>query len=348
MKVTTTTSSKLDHIDLKNIKFGTVFSDHMFSCDWIDGEWQTPEILPYGALPMEPSIRGLHYGQAIFEGMKAYKDAQGDAWLFRPEDNQKRLNVSASRLSMPELPKDIFMDGLTKLVSLDKAWISAEKGSALYIRPFMFASEPTLSAAISNAYKFMIIAAPVNAYYANPIKVLFADKYSRAADGGVGYAKAAGNYAAQFYPTSLAQKEGYQQVIWTDANTHEYLEEAGTMNIFFRINDTLITAPLSDRILDGITRNSMIQLAKDAGITVEERRITVSEVIEAAKNQTLKEIYGTGTAAVVTPISGFKHKDNAFDLPEVNDSYSKRFKAQLLGIQYNEIEDKHNWRVKVL
>lgn len=347
MKVTTATSSKLKHTDLKNIKFGTVFSDHMFSCDWINGEWQTPEIVPYGPLPMEPSIRGLHYGQAIFEGMKAYKDSDGNAWLFRPEENQKRLNISATRLAMPELPKEIFMEGLTKLVSLDKDWISQEKGSALYIRPFMFASEPTLSASISNSYKFMIIAAPVNAYYSSAIKVLFASKYSRASNGGVGYAKAAGNYAAQFYPTSLAQKEGYQQVIWTDANTHEYLEEAGTMNIFFRINDTLITAPLSDRILKGITRESMIQLAKDAGITVEERKVTVSEIIEAAKNNTLKEIYGTGTAAVVTPISGFKHLENTYDLPEVNDSYSKRFKEQLLGIQYNEIEDKHNWRFKV-
>lgn len=348
MKITTVSSSKLSTLDLKNIKFGSTFTDHMFVCDYIDGKWQTPEILPYAPISFQPSIKAFHYGQAIYEGMKAYKDAEDSVWLFRPEDNQKRLNTSAVRMAMPEFPKDIFFKGLTELVKLDKNWISKEKGSALYIRPFMIATEPTLAAAISNNYKFMIIAAPVNAYYSGAIKVLFADAYSRAADGGVGYAKTAGNYAAQFYPTDLAQKEGYQQIIWTDSNEHKYIEEAGTMNIFVRINDTLITAPVSDRILNGVTRRSIIQLALDNNITVEERRITVTEITEAAKNNSLKEIFGSGTAAVITPISGFKHKTFTHDLPEITNSYSKRFKEQLLGIQYNEIEDKHNWRFKVV
>lgn len=347
MQITTVNASRLTSIDLNNIKFGATFTDHMFSCDFADGKWNTPEILPYAPLQMEPSIRALHYGQAIFEGMKAYKDVDNKVWLFRPEDNIKRLNISAKRMAMPEIPEDYFLEGLKELLRLDKDWIPTSKGSALYLRPFMFASEPTLSAAISSEFKFMILAAPVNAYYSGDIKVLIADKYSRAADGGVGYAKAAGNYAAQFYPTSLAQKEGYQQVIWTDSNNHEYLEEAGTMNIFFRINDTLITAPTSDRILDGITRKSMIQLAKDNNITVEERSLSVSELVEAAKNNTLKEIFGTGTAAVITPISAFKYKDFTHDLPTV-ERYSALLKNQLLDIQYNLAEDKHGWRFQVV
>ena len=242
--------------------------------------------------------------------MKAFKDEADEIWMFRPEDNLERINKSAHRLAIPEFPKDVFFDGLTQLLQLEKDWIKQGKGNSLYIRPFVIATEEAISASPANTYKFMIICSPAQSYYAGEVRVLFAEEFSRAADGGVGYAKAAGNYGAQFYPTSLAHKKGYQQIIWTDAATHEYLEEAGTMNIFFRVGDTLLTAPTNDRILDGITRKSVIQLAKDNGINVEIRPVKVSEIKEAAKSGELKEIFGAGTAAVINPIAGFGHAED--------------------------------------
>ncbi|MFD2550278.1 branched-chain amino acid aminotransferase [Bizionia sediminis] len=339
--------TKINDVDFDNINFGRKFTDHMFYCDFIDGAWQQPKIVPYQPMTLEPSARALHYGQAVFEGMKAYKDDNGNAFLFRPEDNHRRINISAARLAMPEFPKEYFMEGLTTLMKMDKDWIKPGVGNSLYVRPFMFAIDPAIAAAPSEAYRFMIICSPAKAYYTSKIRVLFSEKYSRSADGGVGYAKAAGNYAAQFYPTGLAQKRGYQQIIWTDAKTHEFLEEAGTMNIFFRVNDTLLTAPISDRILDGITRKSVIQLAEDSNIPVEVRRVTVSEIKEAATNGSLKEIFGAGTAAVISPISAFEHGGEVFEIPDTENSYALRLKKQLLDIQHNLSEDKHGWRYEV-
>ncbi|MBU2940247.1 branched-chain amino acid aminotransferase [Lacinutrix sp. C3R15] len=347
MKIVKAESSKIQDVDFDNIDFGRVFTDHMFSCDFKDGKWQTPEITPYQPLTIDPSARVFHYGQAVFEGMKAFKDDKDGVWLFRPEDNFNRINISAKRLAMPEFPKEYFFNGLETLLKLDKEWIKKGDGNALYIRPFVIASEPAISASPANEYKFMIICSPVKAYYKDKIKVVVAEKYSRSADGGVGFAKAAGNYAAQFYPTKLVQETGFQQVIWTDANTHEYLEEAGTMNIFFRINDKLVTAPTSDRILDGITRKSIIQIAKDNNIEVEIRPVTVKEIKEAARNGSLKEIFGSGTAAVVSPISAFKHAEEVFDIVEPENTYHAMFKRQLMDIQYNIAEDKHGWRYKI-
>ncbi len=347
MKITTVESSKLPSIDFDNLNFGTVFTDHMFVCNFINGEWQDPEIIPYGPLTIDPSARVFHYGQAVFEGMKAFKDENNKVWLFRPDENFNRLNKSASRLAMPELPEDVFFNGLNTLLNLDKEWIEKGKGNSLYIRPFIIADEPAISASPAANYKFMIILSPARSYYSGEVRVLIAEKYSRASSGGVGSAKAAGNYAAQFYPTSLAHKEGYQQIIWTDANTHEYLEEAGTMNIFFRINDTLITAPTNDRILDGVTRKSIIQIAKDNDIDIQVRSLKVSELIDAAKNGSLKEIFGTGTAAVINPILGFKHSSFKHELPKINDSYATLLKEILNNIQYNLAEDKHEWRYEV-
>lgn len=340
-------NSKINSVDFSNLNFGQVFTDHMFSCDFKDGEWGTPTISPYGPLTIDPSARVFHYGQAVFEGMKAFKDAEDQVWLFRPEDNLDRINKSSSRMAMPEFPKELFFDGLEALLKIDKQWIKKEDGSALYIRPFVIATEPAIAASPAAEYKFMIILSPVQAYYAGEVRVLIAEKFSRAADGGVGFAKAAGNYAAQFYPTSLANKEGFQQIIWTDANTHEYLEEAGTMNIFFRINDTLITAPTNDRILDGITRKSIIQLAEDNNIEVEVRPITVTEIKEAARKGELKEIFGSGTAAVINPILGFGHNDEKFELPKMTDTYATLFKEKLNNIQYNKSEDPYGWRYKI-
>ena len=339
--------SRINAVDFSNVEFGREFTDHMFSCDFVDGKWQTPKITPYQALTLDPSARVFHYGQAVFEGMKAFKDDNDAVWLFRPEDNFHRINISAARLAIPEFPQDYFFNGLKTLLELDEAWVKKGDGNALYIRPFVIATEPAISAAPANEYKFMIICSPVKAYYKGKISVLIAEIFSRSSNGGVGYAKAAGNYAAQFYPTNLANKKGFQQIIWTDASTHKYLEEAGTMNIFFRVNNTLITAPTSDRILDGITRKSVIQLAKDNNVDVEVRRVSVKEIKAAAADGSLKEIFGTGTAAVISPISAFEHAGDVFEIPEVDDSFATSFKRMLMDIQYNKTADHHGWRYKV-
>ena len=310
IKVTKTGQSKINEVDFDNLPFGSVFSDHMLVCDYKNGAWGAPEIIPYQPIILDPAAKIFHYGQSIFEGMKAYKDENGDMFLFRPMDNCKRLNISAKRLAIPELPEAYFMEGLKTLLEVDKNWIPTSKGSSLYVRPFVFATGIGFHASPANAYKFVIATAPSGAYFSGKVKVLIEETYSRAADGGVGFAKAGGNYAGQFYPTQLAVAKGYQQVIWTDDHAHEYIEEAGAMNIFVRINDTLITGPVSDRILDGITRKSILEIAEADGIPVEVRPLTVTEVVKAAKNGTLKEMFGAGTAAVVSPIATFGSFNN--------------------------------------
>jgi branched-chain amino acid aminotransferase len=340
-------TSKINSVDFSNLDFGRVFTDHMFVCDYKDGKWQTPKVTPYQAMTIDPSARVFHYGQAVFEGMKAYKDDNGKVFLFRPKQNFDRINKSSARLAMPAFPEDYFFNGLEALLKLDNAWIKPGIGNSLYLRPFVIATEPAISASPANEYRFMIICSPAKSYYDAPVRVLIAEEYSRSADGGVGFAKAAGNYAAQFYPTSLAQQKGFQQIIWTDASTHKYLEEAGTMNVFFRINDKLITAPNNDRILDGVTRKSIIQLASDLGIECEVRQITVEEIKNAARDGSLKEIFGAGTAAVISPISAFEHKEELFEISGAEDSYAKLFKQTLLNIQHNISEDIHGWRREV-
>lgn len=340
-------NSKINTIDFDNLTFGRVFTDHMFVCDFEDGKWQTPKVMPYQPMTIEPSARVFHYGQAVFEGMKAYKDDDGKIFLFRPEQNFHRINKSASRLAIPEFPENCFFNGLETLLKMESDWIKPGLGNSLYIRPFVIATEPAISASPAATYRFMIICSPAKAYYNKPVRVLFAEKFSRSADGGVGFAKAAGNYAAQFYPTGLAQKKGFDQIIWTDASTHKYLEEAGTMNIFFRVGDKLITAPTSDRILDGVTRKSVIQLAEDLGITCEVKPVSVKEIKEAAKDGSLKEIFGAGTAAVISPVSAFEHADDVFEIPQLENSYASLFKKTLTSIQHNLSEDKHGWRHEV-
>tara|TARA_R110000868_G_scaffold14075_3_gene65707 strand:+ start:3393 stop:4460 length:1068 start_codon:yes stop_codon:yes gene_type:complete len=340
-------TSKIDQVDFDNLSFGSVFTDHMLVCDYKNGAWDMPKIVPYAPITLDPSAKIFHYGQSIFEGMKAYKDTDENVWLFRPLDNHKRLNISAKRMAIPELPENYFMEGLKTLLKLEEKWIPKKAGSSLYIRPFIFASGQGFHASPANEYKFMICLAPSGAYFSGKVKVLIEEKYSRSANGGVGYAKAGGNYAGQFYPTQLAVEKGYNQVIWTDDNTHEYIEEAGAMNIFIRINDTLITGPTSDRILDGITRKSIIAIAKDENINVEVRKITVSEVVEAAKNGSLKEMFGAGTAAVISPISTFGHQEVDYDLPELTESYATHLKKRITDIQYNRAEDKFGWRYKI-
>lgn len=340
--------SRISEVDFNNLSFGSVFTDHMFVCDFKNGAWETPRILPYQPLLMEPSARVFHYGQAVFEGMKAYRDDSGKVWLFRPDENFKRINLSSKRLAMPEFPEEYFFEGLKNLLKIDQEWIKPGIGNSLYIRPFVIASDPGIIAAPANEYKFLIICSPAQAYYGGEVRVKIAEKFSRAADGGFGYAKAAGNYAGQFYPTNLAREEGFQQVVWTDAKSHEYIEEAGTMNIFVRLGDTLITSPTSDRILDGVTRKSVITLAEDHGIPVEIRPVSVNELLQGMEDGSLKELFGSGTAAVINPILGFGYKGKRYELSPVSDSYAAMLKKELVDIQYNKAEDKHGWRYPVL
>jgi branched-chain amino acid aminotransferase len=347
MKIEKIKESRINTVDFKNLDFGGVFTDHMYSCDFIDGEWINSEITPYKPITVSPASRVFHYGQACFEGMKAFKDNNDKTWLFRPIDNYERITKSSKRLAMPEFPKDLFFNALHNLLKIDADWIKPGFGNSLYIRPFIFASEGSINATEAKEYKFMIICAPASSYYSGEVRVKIEKSFSRAAKGGVGYAKAAGNYAAQFYPTILAKSEGYQQIIWTDSSTHEYIEEAGTMNLFFRIGDKLITAPTSDSILDGITRKSLIQIARDENIDVEIRPLLVSELIDAANNGSLLEIFGSGTAVVVLPILGFGYKNNKYELPIKENSWANLLKNKLNNIQYNLSKDPYGWTIEV-
>ncbi|SFW67683.1 branched-chain amino acid aminotransferase [Sinomicrobium oceani] len=347
IKIKKADSSKIEKVDFDHLTFGSVFTDHMFVCDYVNGSWGTPEIIPYQPLVLDPSARVFHYAQAVFEGMKAYRDDKDGIWLFRPDENFNRINKSSVRMAMPEFPEDYFFEGLKTLLKLDEKWIRKGEGNSLYIRPFVIATEPSVMASPSGQYKFVIICSPAQSYYGGEVRVKIADHYSRSASGGIGAAKAAANYGAQFYPTNLANKEGYQQVIWTDSNTHEYLEEAGTMNVFFRIGDKLLTAPTSDRILDGVTRKSVIAVAEANGITVEVRPVKVEEIVAAAKSGTLKEIFGSGTAAVINPVAGFGYKEDKFELPKSSDSYASMIKKAIIDIQYNRAEDPFGWRYEV-
>jgi branched-chain amino acid aminotransferase len=347
IEIIKSSTSKINEVDFDNLNFGAVFTDHLFECDYTNGEWQKPIIKPYAPFLLDPSAKVFHYGQAIFEGMKAYKDEQDNIWLFRPDENYKRFNYSAVRMAMPEVPEEIFMEGLNQLLKLDAAWIQKGLGNTMYIRPFLIATGFGVIANPSDDYKFMIILSPAKSYYSGEVKVLIAEHFSRAANGGIGAAKAGGNYAGQFYPTNLANKAGFQQVIWTDDATHTKLEEAGTMNVFFRINDTLYTAPTSERILDGVTRKSLIEMAKRDGINVDVRSVLVSEIVEAAKNGSLKEIFGAGTAAVVNPIIGFSYQDVYYELPKLENSFASQLKENLTNIQHKLAEDTFGWTVKV-
>ena len=348
MKIVLANKSKIGSVDFENLEFGKIFTDHLFVCKYSHTSWGEGKIMPYDDFLVSPSARVFHYGQAIFEGMKCFRSDNDSLILFRPEENFKRFNKSSSRMAIPEISENIFFDGLTELLKIDKDWVKKGDGNALYLRPFVFASEASINASEANEYTFMIICCPAKSYYGNQkIKVKIEEKYSRAAKGGVGYAKAAGNYAAQFYPTSIAIEEGYQQIIWTDSNNHKSIEEAGTMNLFFRIGNKLITSPTSDSILDGITRKSIIELAKNENIDVEERIITVEELLESSKAGELREIFGTGTAVVVLPIKAFGYQNKDYDLPEIDDSWSSMLKKKLMNIQYDKSSEYDNWKLKI-
>ena len=347
MKVTKTHKSRLNTTDFSNLRFGTVFSDHMLVCNYKNGAWGRPEILPYGPFSINQGVQVLHYGQSIFEGMKAFKNSNNEILLFRKEANFNRLNKSAVRMSIPPLPKDIFLNGLDKLLALDSEWCRVEEGYSLYIRPFIFASSECVKASSAEEFTFVIITLPTTTYYQSEINLVIEEHYTRASRGGVGFAKAAGNYAATFFPTKLANSKGFQQVIWTDSNEHKYIEECGTMNIWFRVRDKLITPELSDSILDGVTRNSIITLAKDFGIDIVERKVLVSEIVDAYSAGELNEVFGTGTAVAVSPITSITFREKKMILPYSDDSFALKLKKQMQGIQKGEIQDIYGWTTKV-
>ncbi len=348
IKIEKVAQSRVSEFDVNNVPFGKCFSDHMFIAEYADGKWQKTYIQPYKDMPMSYAMSALHYGQAIFEGMKAYKNEAGEVSVFRPLDNYNRLNISAIRMAMPEVPEEIFMGGLLELLKLDSAWVPTSETGSLYIRPFLIATDEAIGVKASDTYKFVIITCPAGKYYSEPIKVLVEKNYIRAVEGGVGFVKAAGNYGRSLYPTKLAQQKGYQQVIWTDSKTHSFVEESGTMNLMFVIDNTVITPATSDTILDGITRRSVLALARDWGMKVEERRISIAEIIEAHSKGTLQEAFGVGTAATIAQIVGIGYEDKNYDLPAVEvRKFSTKIDETLRNIRKGKTEDKFNWMFKV-
>ncbi len=346
--ITKVETSKLKDINLENIPFGKYMTDHMLEVDYENGEWKTVEIKPYQPLLLQPSLAAIHYGQSIFEGVKAYKNPAGEPFIFRPYDNFKRFNVSAERMQMPTIPEEIFIDGMKELIKLDANWIPAKADHSLYIRPFMFSTDETIGVKPSEKYKFMIILSPTGPYYATPMRIYVEEKYVRAAQGGIGYAKAAGNYGASMYPTAQAKLKGYDQVLWTDAVEHKYVQECGTMNVVFIIGDKAVTPGLeAGTILDGVTRDSVLTLLKQMGLTVEERELNIDEVIEAHKAGTLKEVFGTGTAATISLIKELRYKDYVMTFDVDNWKVAPEVKSLLNGIRYGKTADTYDWMMKL-
>ncbi|HAE65648.1 MULTISPECIES: branched-chain amino acid aminotransferase [Sphingobacterium] len=347
IRVEPTQNSRLSQVDFDNLKFGKILSDHMLVANYDDGEWKDVSIVPYGDISISPSMSALHYGQAIFEGIKAYKFADGTVSIFRPDRNWERFNKSAARLQMPEVPEEIFMDGLSKLLDIDRNWIPAKEGSSLYIRPFMFATEAALGVHPSKSYKFIIITGPVGAYYSKAISLKVETYYTRAAEGGVGFSKNAGNYALSLYPTQLANDEGYDQIMWTDASEHKYIEEAGTANLIFRIGDTIIT-PHGDTILHGVTRRTIMELAEKWGYKAEQRKVSIQELIDGIKAGTVTEAFAAGTAATITDISRIGFEGQDYHLPPVaGREFSNRVLNYLNDLRYGKVEDPFGWNYLV-
>ncbi len=343
------TESRLAKVDLANIPFGKVYTDHMFMADYRDGEWKNLRILPYGYMPISPATPALHYGQSIFEGMKAYPSEKGkEALVFRPLDNWKRMNISAERMCMPAIPEELFMESLSALIDLDRAWIPETEGSSLYIRPFMFSADEYIGIRPSLDFTFMIILSPVGPYYSTPVKVKIETHYTRAVEGGTGYAKAGGNYGGAIYPAKLAQDQGYHQLIWTDGKTHEYVEESGTMNVMFVIDNVLVTPALSDSILAGITRQSVLELARHWGVPVEERRISVKELFASLEQGRVQEAFGAGTAATIAHIELIGYEGRNYELPPVEKrQFANKVFSELENIKRGKNPDPFRWIYRI-
>ena len=340
--------SKLNDINLENIPFGKYMTDYMLEVDYENGKWQTPEIKPYQPMLIAPSLAAIHYGQSIFEGVKAYKNADGEPYIFRPLDNFKRFNKSAERMQMPTIPEEIFIDGMKQLIKLDINWIPAKEEHSLYIRPFMFSTDETIGVKPSENYKFMIILSPTGPYYSTPMRIYVEEQYVRAVPGGIGFAKAAGNYGGAMFPTAQAKLKGYDQILWTDAVEHKYVQECGTMNVVFIIGNTAVTPDLSTgTILDGVTRDSVIVLLKEMGLKVEERPLNIDEVIEAHKAGTLKEVFGTGTAATISLIKELRYKDYVMEFDVDKWEVAPKVKKMLNDIRYGKTADNNGWMMKL-
>jgi len=339
-------NSRISEFDPNNIAFGKLYTDHMFVCEYEGGEWKNARIEAFKPFELSPATSALHYGQAIFEGMKAFANDKGEVSTFRPMDNAKRLNISADRMMMPSFPEDLFMEALSKLIEIEANWVPSVAGSSLYIRPYMFATDAFIGVKPSDNYKFCIFCCPVGPYYSKALKVKVEENYSRAVKGGTGFAKCAGNYAAALKPTVAAQKEGFDQILWTDAMEHKYLEETGTTNIFLVLDGKLVTPEKSDTLLAGITRDSTIQIAKDLGMDVTERKISINEIVQCQENGSLEEIFITGTAATILNIEEFGYKGQRYLVPiQETGSFSYKIKTRLMDIRNGDAKDTHGWRM---
>jgi len=343
-----TTYSKLKEVDFDNLEFGKYIADHMLVCDYYEGEWHQPKIVPFANLSLRPDTLALHYGQTVFEGMKAFRMEDGKVNIFRLDKHHDRFNRSLHRMCMPYMPEEIFSEGLKQLITLDNEWVPNQEGSSLYIRPFMYASEARLGVKPADEYRFIIFTSPVQSVFAKPIKVKVETEYIRAAKGGTGFAKCGGNYGGSFLPTQRAKQQGYDQVLWTVGKDNKFIEESGMMNAMFVINNTLITAPLSDSILDGVTRDSLLTLAQDIGITVEERAVSIDELKSAFFDEQITEAFGAGTAAVVAPIDLIGIDDTGYKLPPYTEkSVLNILKHRLHLIRTGLVADRYKWNTVI-
>ncbi|MDB5117125.1 MAG: branched chain amino acid aminotransferase [Mucilaginibacter sp.] len=348
IKITKTNNSRLQETDFSNLVFGRTFSDHMLVADYADGEWKNFEIVPYGTIVVSPGISALHYGQSFFEGIKAYKHADGKVSIFRPDKNAARFNKSAERLCMPTLPEEMFLQSLAALVDIDRDWIPAKPNHSLYIRPFMFATDQYLGVQPSKTYKYMVLTCPVGPYFSKPLRVKIETHYTRSAEGGMGFAKSSGNYGGSMLPARKATEEGFDQLIWTDAKEHKYVEEMGAANAMFVLDGKLITPLAQDTILDGVTRDTVITLAHEMGIPVEERKVAVAEIIEGAKTGKLTDAFGAGTAATIAPVGSINYNGEEYTLiaPEERE-FSQQVLKTLDAIRYGNVPDAHGWNYLV-
>lgn len=347
LKIKKTTKSRLAEVDFNDLEFGKTISDHMFISDYKDGEWGNPHIEPFGDISFSPTILALHYGQIVFEGMKAFRMKNGNVSIFRIEKHYERFNRSLERMCMPVMSYRLFEESLVNLIELDAAWVPNSEGSALYIRPFAFASEERFGVKVSAEYKYIVFSGPVGPYYSKPLRVKVEDHYIRAAKGGTGNAKCAGNYGASFYATHLAKMQGFDQVLWTDGTPELNIEESGTMNVMFVIDGVLVTPPLSDSILDGVTRDSFLTLAHELGIHTQQRTISSIELEAALEKNILQEAFGTGTAAVATAIQSIDIKGKDYCVPVPENGVMTRIKNMLTDIRSGTAPDKYKWNTVI-
>ena len=344
IKLSKVKSSKISKVDFSDLGFCKYYTDHMFVCEYENNDWKNFRIIPFQDLNLSPACTTLHYGQTIFEGLKAYKNEKDEILIFRPDKNAKRFNSSAERMCMPSFPEKYFINSIEELLKIEKDWVPKGEENSLYIRPLMFAIDPYIGIKPADKYLFIIICGLAGGYYSEPVNVKIETEYTRAVKGGVGYAKTAANYAAALYPAVQAQKEGFHQLIWTDGKEHNFVEESGTMNLFFVIDNKLITPPLGDTVLDGVTRDSIISVCPELDIDIEIRKISVKEIIDALGNGSMTEAFGAGTAATIAPIKTIAFQSKKYNLPENNKiSFSKKILDYLNNLKFGKIDDKFNW-----